>query len=106
MKKLLIFASFLIISGISCSKETSLTDEANDTGNCEPVTVTQIGTLCSQWGIKTQNNVVYTSANIPEEFKIEGRLVCAAFDLYDDLRNCACCGGTWANIKSMKNFVR
>jgi hypothetical protein len=106
MKQLIVIASLLIISGIACSKKADLTNDANDTSNCEAVTVTQIGTLCSQWGIKTQNNIVYPSSNIPEEFKAEGRFVCAAFELYDDLRNCACCGGVWANIKSMKYFVR
>jgi hypothetical protein len=106
MRQLLIIASLLIISGIACSKKSDNTIDPNDTSNCEAVTITKVGTLCSQWGIKLSNNTVYPSANIPDEFKTEGRFVCAAFDLYDDLRTCGCCGGTWADIKSMRYFVR
>lgn len=98
MKTMLIFLLVLSTLGISCDKESDNTD-------CVAVMITQSGTPCSNWGIKV-GNTTYPSTNIPDEFKVEGRMVCAVYDLYQDMRLCACCGGTWANISSMKNFVR
>jgi len=60
-------------------------------------TITQSGLSCSNWGIQVGNT--YPSANIPDEFKQEGLQVCVSYELYEDMRACACCGGTWANIK-------
>ena len=99
MKSLLI----LLISVVfftSCSKKNS-----KATDDCVAVIVTQLGTPCGQWGIKINSNT-YPSNNIPSQFQQEGLTVCANYDLFDDARACACCGGTWADVKTMKTFVR
>ena len=83
----------------SCSKNNKSSDD------CIAVTVTQVGTPCGQWGIKVNGNT-YPSSNIPSQFQQEGLTVCASYDLFDDARACACCGGTWADVKTMKTFVR
>ena len=98
MKTLLESLLFVVLVIISCNKKDENTD-------CVAVTITQSGTPCSNWGIKVGSNT-YPSANIPTEFQQEGKTVCANYNLYQDMRLCACCGGTWANINSMKNFVR
>ena len=68
---------------------------------CKTVTITQSGTLCSNWGVKIGANT-YPSGNIPDNFKEEGKIACVEYELYEDKRLCVCCGGTWANIKSIK----
>lgn len=76
-------------------------------GSCTPVTIKQVGTGtgCAAWAIRV-NDVYYISDNIPDEFKRDDLSVCANYELYEDMRLCVCCGGTRANIKSMKYFVR
>jgi len=76
----------------------------NDNSSCSVVIITQNGTPCSTWGIII-NGTTYPSLNIPGEFQNEGESVCANYELYDDMRLCVCCGGKWANIKSMKKTV-
>ena len=98
MKTLFVFLISFSAAITSCDKGT----ENND---CEAVIITQFGIPCSGWGIKV-NNDTYPSANIPTEFQQEGIRVCANYELYEDTRLCACCGGTWANIKSIKRFER
>jgi hypothetical protein len=100
MKYLFIFLLCLSLGDSACRKSKN-----TDNNDCTAVTITQSGTVCGNWGIKA-NGITYPSNNIPSQFQQEGITVCASYDLYEDMRACACCGGTWANIKSMKNFVR
>lgn len=96
MKKILLI-SILLFSGISfsaCKKKNACK---------ETVTITKTGTPCSQWAIQAAKT--YPSANIPDEFKQEGVQVCVEYELYEDMRLCACCGGTWAKIKSIQLTV-
>jgi hypothetical protein len=99
MKYFLIILFCLVLVSTGCSKKNITYND------CTAVTVTQSGTPCGVWGIKVNANV-YPSNTIPAEFQQEGLFVCANYDLYQDLRLCACCGGTWAKINSMKRFVR
>jgi hypothetical protein len=92
MKIILTFWMMLAFTGFSCRKKN----------NCNLVTITQSGTPCSIWGIKVNGNL-YPSGNIPVSYQQEGRVACATYTLYEDLRLCICCGGTWANIISIKN---
>ena len=98
MKYLLILFGILSLGNLCCTKDENKHD-------CTIVTVTQSGIPCSQWGIKL-NGTTYPSSNIPDEFRREGITVCAGYVLYEDMRLCACCGGTWADIKSIKRLVR
>ena len=98
MKTFSIVLVVILTALISCHKKTENSD-------CVAVTVTQSGAACSGWGIKV-NNITYSSANIPSGFQQEGLRVCANYTLYEDMRLCACCGGTWATINSMSLFVR
>jgi hypothetical protein len=90
MKKIFFYILLLSLSFTSCNKKNSCTVTA---------TITQSGLPCSQWGIKIGQT--YPSLNIPTEFQHEGLMVCIDYNLYEDMRACVCCGGTWANIKSI-----
>jgi hypothetical protein len=95
MKYLLMIFAFLSIQYIACTKNN---DRRQD---CTIVVITNSAAGCGGWGI-TVNGTKYPSGNIPLEFQQDGMIVCANYELYADLRMCVCCGGTWANIKSMK----
>ena len=56
---------------------------------------------CKDWGIIV-NGTKYPSYNIPVEFQHDGLTVYAKYELFEDMRMCPCCGGTYADIKSMK----
>ena len=94
MKLIFVLASLLLISNVSCKKKNE---------ECQIVTITRVGTGtgCAAWAINVKG-VNYISDNIPDQFKQDGAVVCAKFVLYEDMRLCVCCGGTRANIQSMK----
>ena len=100
------YISFILITVIlqlsSCVKNS--TDTNNDE-NCTLVIITNSAPGCGGWGIIV-NGTKYPSENIPTQFQQDGLGVCAEYELYQDMRFCACCGGTWANIKFMKNLGR
>ena len=54
---------------------------------------------CPSWGINIGTS--YISDNIPDQFKQEGLRVCVDYELFEDMRLCACCGGTRARIINM-----
>ena len=91
MKYLFILLTCLALENTACSKKE----------NCKTVTITQSGTLCSNWGIKV-NNQAYPSTTIPVAYQQEGLQVCADYEFYEDFRSCVCCGGTWAKIISIR----
>ncbi len=90
MKYVIILVLYIITGNISCSKKNS----------CTWVTITKSTAPCTLWGIKV-NDQVYPSGNIPATYQQEGLVVCAEYTLYQDMRLCACCGGTWANISAI-----
>jgi len=92
MKKLFL-AVLLFVSlpaQFSCHKATGCSNSA---------IIVRNGTACLSWGINV--GTIYISDNIPDQFKQEGLRVCVDYELYADLRLCACCGGTRARIISM-----
>jgi hypothetical protein len=89
--KLFITISLVLLIALSCQKN-----------KCNLVTVTQNDTPCAIWGIKV-GTMVYPADSIPDNFKHEGLVVCADYELYGDPRACICCGGTWAKIESIRN---
>ena len=91
MKRIFIFLLSVLLL-YSCKKT-----------NCKTTTITSSAPGCGGWGIIV-NGTKYPSSNIPAQFQHDGIQVCAEYELYDDLRLCACCGGTWANIKSMEEL--
>jgi hypothetical protein len=91
MRYLLIL--FVVMQSLACKKKD----------NCITTTITNSAPGCGGWGIEV-NGIKYPSANIPVEFQYDGMQFCAEYELYEDMRLCACCGGTWANIKSMKEL--
>ena len=91
MKSAALFVVFICLSLIGCRKDT-----------CNAVTITRSVRACSGWGIITRGNKVYPSESIPDIFKVEGEVVCATFELYEDASLCpSCCGGTKARILTM-----
>ena len=92
MKYLFIALICLALGNNACKKNKE---------NCSTVTITNTAPGCGGWGIVV-NGTKYPSGNIPAQFQQDGLSVCANYKLYEDMRLCACCGGTWADIKSMK----
>jgi hypothetical protein len=82
---------FLIV--FACKKEKD---------NCHQAIITNSAPGCEGWGILVDGKK-YPSGNIPDQFKQDGLTVCTVYELYTDARMCVCCGGMWANIKSMEN---
>ena len=97
MKYIFIILIAFALQSVACNKSNN--------GNCTVVTITNSAPGCGGWGIIV-NTIKYPSGNIPAAFQQDGLAVCAEYELYEDMRACACCGGTWANIKSMKNLMR
>jgi hypothetical protein len=94
MKKLLLLVTCSLVLMVTACRKTN---------DCTAVTITDSARGCGGWGIVV-NGVKYPSADIPSKFQHNGIVVCANYELYEDMRACACCGGTWAKINSMKNF--
>jgi hypothetical protein len=92
MKYLSVIFFLFVFVNIGCKKSDD---------NCSVVTITNSAPGCGGWGIVV-NGIKYPSANIPSTFQKAGIFVCTEYELYQDIRMCACCGGTWANIKTMK----
>jgi hypothetical protein len=88
--KLIFFILFGCFVLASCNKN-----------KCRSATITQNGTPCSYWGIKVGIRT-YPVDSIPDNFKTEGTVVCVDYELYQDKRDCACCGGTRARLKSIR----
>jgi hypothetical protein len=87
--------SFIVIACLlvsSCKKDKS---------NCKLATVSATAGPCGNWGIIVQGTK-YQSSHIPDRFKRDGMKVCVVYSLFEDMRMCACCGGTWADISSIE----
>jgi len=85
---LLILILFVLVTG--CRK-----------AKCKKATITLPGMPCALWGIKVDSET-YPADSIPLGFRREGEVVCVDYQLYQDMRVCACCGGTWAKIVSIR----
>jgi len=86
----LIFALSMLVP--ACRKEEQ---------KCKQAIVSNSVGPCGNWGIVVEGSR-YPSSNIPDRFKKDGLQVCASYNLFEDMRMCACCGGTWADITSME----
>ena len=89
---------FLFFSAFSCRKSNDC--HCPVLNKC--ATIVQVASHCNSFGIKV-NGMEYPSANIPVQFQVVGMKVCVNYNLYEDLRLCVCCGGTWADIKNMSS---
>lgn len=65
------------------------------------ITKTVLACFDTSWAIKLDKGI-YPADSIPATFQQEGLKVCIQYSLYEDLRMCACCGGTHARIISIK----
>jgi hypothetical protein len=86
------FVLTVFLIAFACKKEKD---------NCHQVIITNSAPGCEGWGIMVEGKK-YPSGNIPDQFKQDGLTVCGVYELYADLRMCVCCGGTWADIKTME----
>jgi len=104
MKQLLGIAVFVLLTTISCSKTTNntVTNGCNCSGENQCATIVKVAAHCNNYGIEV-NGQQYPSSNIPAQFQVEGIKVCVQYNLFDDQRLCACCGGTWADIINMSS---
>jgi hypothetical protein len=92
MRQILSFILIICVLVSACKKDKT---------NCKPVTISAAAGPCGNWGIVVEGTK-YPSSNIPDQFKKDGLKVCASYSLFEDMRMCACCGGTWADISSME----
>lgn len=92
MKAFFIFLFCFVLATSACNKKED---------DCTLVTITNSAPGCGGWGIVV-NGTKYPSRNIPSEFQQNNIAVCVSYELYEDAGACACCGGTWANIKSIE----
>ena len=93
MKKLFLLTICLMTLALTACRKNS---------DCTLVVITNSAPGCGGWGIVV-NGIKYPSSTIPPAFQKNGITVCADYDLYEDMRACVCCGGTWAKINSMRN---
>ncbi|MEQ1678338.1 MAG: hypothetical protein ABL876_16690 [Chitinophagaceae bacterium] len=94
MKPLITVLFCIIIATSACNKTKSNKD-------CTLVTITNAAPGCPGWGI-TVNGRSYPSRNIPAAFQQNNLVVCASYQLFEDMTLCACCGGTWADIRTIE----
>jgi len=94
MKSLFIILVSFALSAASCKKNSNKPD-------CTIVTIINSAPGCTGWGIVV-NGTKYPSRNIPLQYQQNNLVVCASFVLFEDPAMCACCGGTWADIKSIQ----
>jgi hypothetical protein len=92
--RLLVFMLILAAAPLSCKKS----------GNCpEVVTVVKYSVACGSWGI-VKGSTTYPVDTIPAHFQKEGMQVCISYEVYEDRRTCACCGGTWVRIDAISEI--
>ncbi len=92
MKKIFSCVALAIIIFSSCKKHTD---------NCTHATVISESGGCQRWLVKIDKDS-FPSGNIPAEFQVKNLEVCITYNLYNDPRECVCCGGTWADIKTIQ----
>lgn len=101
MKNIIWTLVLFIIASLSCRKNNGKADRCLKTSsNSVTITLTGAGTPCTSWGIQ-KNGITYPVDSLGDIFKDQGLVVCAEYELYEDLRLCLCCGGTRAKIISM-----
>ena len=95
------FASFLLLIGLAaCQKVT--------TSPCgegyKSATVMRGRNGCDQNGFLLQLDGSTTLApdSLPAAFQQPGLKVCLTYSTYEDLRMCACCGGTRVSIQHIR----
>jgi len=84
---------YLSLAFIGCKKSNTCT-------NAE-ITKLFRGTACEKWAISVGHNV-YPTSNLPATFEQDNLKVCVVYNLYGDPKMCPCCGGTIAEIISIK----
>jgi hypothetical protein len=96
MRLLYFLIAFLLYSQVACHKYNNCNCPATEV--C--ATIVKIPANCDNFGIETGGQS-YPALNIPSAYQQVGKKVCVSFELYQDTRLCVCCGGTWADIKSI-----
>ena len=100
MKYSFIIAGFLLFTSIACSKDNNNSDCNCSVAGQACAIIVKVAANCDNFGIEI-NGQQYAAQNIPTQYQVVGTKVCVAYTLYTDLRLCACCGGTWADISTM-----
>ena len=76
------FFLLIILGGyLSCSKANK----------CETAIVTLKANSCNKVGLII-NGTMYPSDDLPDQYAIEGKVVCLHYSFWDDLKMCPCCG--------------
>jgi hypothetical protein len=69
--------------------------------DCTQVVVTLTAPSCSHVGVII-NDIKYPTDDLPPQYAVEGKIICIEYSFYEDLRLCACCGGTRVHVVSVR----
>ena len=95
-------AAFGLLAGLSACKQDADTSSACNPGY-QSGTVVHGRNQCDPNGYVIQLNggPVYPPDDLPTSFQQAGLNVCLTYTVYEDLRMCACCGGTRIKIQDI-----
>lgn len=91
MKWIIIITAFFCFSGCKKSKESK---------ECTTVTVTLKASSCKHVGVIV-NGTAYPSDDLPDQFAVEGKVICIEYAFWDDPKECPCCGGRKVHVISV-----
>ncbi|SRR6266542_1769628 len=86
---------YLLFSFLSCKK-------SNECVSAE-ITKKVINCFDTVWAVKLDKEI-YAADSIPVAYQQERLKVCIVYTLYYDPHMCPCCGGTYADIISIKKL--
>ena len=69
--------------------------------NCTRAEVTLTAPPCSHVGV-ILNGTQYQTDDLPDQYKVEGKIICIEYSFYEDLRLCVCCGGTKVHVVAVR----
>ncbi len=95
------FASLLLLVGLAACKKT---DSSPCDEGYQSATVVRGRNGCDQNGFLLQlaGSATLPPDSLPVGFQQAGLKVCLKYTTYEDVRNCACCGGTRLRIEQIQ----
>ena len=95
--------SLVLLVGLTCCQKKEPAPQTCG-GGLQPATVVRGLNACGQNGfvLRLNDGATYPPDALPGDFQQEGLEVCLAYTTYEDLRLCACCGGTRLKIQQIR----
>lgn len=100
MRTYQLLISLFLLGVVACEKDPPTFCGAG----YEPATVVSGRNGCEQTGflLKLDSGLTLPPDSLPASFQQSGLRVCVAYRTYEDLRMCACCGGTRLRIQHIQ----